>query len=57
MRGEAFDRSTERSGKWLPQARNDASVAPTAGDWGAAVFTAVLGAGLGYYLAQLVWFG
>jgi hypothetical protein len=57
VRGEAFDRSTERSGMWLPRDRNDAAVVPTAGDWAGAILTAALGAGLGYYLAQLVWFG
>jgi len=29
----------------------------TAGDWLAAFLITVLGAGLGWYLAQLVWFG
>jgi hypothetical protein len=57
IRGEAFDRSTERSGMWLPQARTDEKVLATAGDWGGAVIIAALGAGLGWYLAQLVWFG
>jgi hypothetical protein len=57
LRGETFDRSGERSGMWLPQARADDRVSPTAGDWAAAVLIAVLGIGLGYYAAQLVWFG
>ena len=57
IRGEAFNRDGERSGMWLPQARNDSTVAATPGDWAGAVLIAVLGAGLGWYAAQLVWFG
>ena len=57
VRGEAFDRSAERSGMWLPQQRDDAAVVPTPGDFAGAVIIAVVGAGLGWYLAQLLWFG
>ena len=57
IRGEAFDRRRERTGMWLPAARTDEQVMPTAGDFAGAILIAALGAGLGWYLAQLVWFG
>ena len=57
VRGEAFDRTRERSGMWLPQARTDENVMATASDWAGALLITALGAGLGYYAAQLVWFG
>lgn len=57
IRGEAFDRSRERTGMWLPQARSNEAVQANAGDWLGPIVITVLGAGLGYYAAQLVWFG
>jgi hypothetical protein len=57
VRGEAFDRSRERTGMWLPNAQTNEDVTATARDWLAAFVITVLGAGVGYYAAQLLWFG
>ncbi|MDQ2698362.1 MAG: hypothetical protein M3Y46_06180 [Actinomycetota bacterium] len=57
VRGETFDRSSENTVVWMPHARPTAGVLPTAADYAGAVLVAVLGAGLGWYLAQLLWFG
>jgi hypothetical protein len=57
LRGEAFDRRRERTGMWLPSTQTGEDVTATASDWLAAFVVTVLGAGLGYYAAQLLWFG
>lgn len=57
VRGEPFDRHTEKTVVWMPNSRaTQGGIQPTAADWAGALLVPLVGAGLGVYLAQLLWF-